>query len=70
MLLLFKSKNEIKKMNTPTETGNVYLSMVSAFCAILSLSAIQPILTFIASIVGICSGLYVMLKANGKSKNK
>lgn len=70
MLLLLKYKNEIKKMSTPTETGNVYLSIVSAFCAVVSLSAVQPILTFIASIVGICSGLYVMFKGKFKSKRK
>lgn len=45
---------------------NTYLSMISGFCAFISLSDIQPVLTFVASIVAIVSGIYSLLKKKRK----
>jgi len=43
-----------------------YLSMLSGFCAFISISAIQPVLTFVASILAIVSGVYSILKKKRK----
>ena len=45
---------------------NTYLSMISGFCAFISLSDIQPVLTFVASIVAIVSGIYSLVKKKRK----
>ena len=45
---------------------NTYLSMISGFCAFISLSDIQPMLTFVASIVAIVSGIYSLVKKKRK----
>jgi uncharacterized BrkB/YihY/UPF0761 family membrane protein len=52
-------------MNAP-ETGNAYLSICSSVCAFLSIASIQPMLTFVASIVAIVSGTYSIIKATKK----
>lgn len=54
-------------MSASHSTDNVILSMISAVSAVVSLSAIQPVLTFIASLIAIASGLYSFVK---KSKKK
>ena len=54
-------------MSASHSTDNVILSMISAISAAVSLSAIQPALTFIASLIAIASGLYSFVK---KSKKK
>jgi hypothetical protein len=40
--------------------------MVSGFCAFISLTDIQPLLTFVASIVAIVSGIYSILRKKRK----
>ncbi len=45
---------------------NTYLSMISGFCAFISLSDIQPALTFVASIVAIVSGVYSIFRKKRK----
>ena len=45
---------------------NNYLSMISGFCAFISLSDIQPVLTFVASIVAIVSGFYSVTRMKKK----
>jgi hypothetical protein len=45
---------------------NTYLSMISGFCAFISLSDIQPVLTFVASIVAIVSGIYSVIRRKRK----
>jgi len=45
---------------------NTYLSMISGFCAFISLSDIQPVLTFVASIVAIVSGIYSLVRKRKK----
>jgi len=52
-------------MNAP-ETGNAYFSICSTVCAFLSIASIQPMLTFIASIVAIISGTYSIIKSTKK----
>lgn len=41
---------------------NPPLTAISGFCAVISLSDIQPILTFVASLVAITSGVYSIYK--------
>lgn len=57
-------------MNHTSDPNNFFLSMVSAFFAVVTLTAIQPWLTFIASLVAIASGIYSMHRTYKKSKNK
>lgn len=57
-------------MNHTTDPNSFFLSMVSAFFAVVTLTAIQPWLTFIASLVAIASGLYSMYRNYKKSKRK
>ena len=45
---------------------NTYLSMISGFCVFISLSDIQPVLTFVASIVAIVSGIYSVIRRKRK----
>lgn len=45
---------------------NTYLSILSGFCAFISLSDIQPVLTFVASIVAIASGIYSIFRKKRK----
>lgn len=54
-------------MNASNHTDNIYLSIISGVFAVVSLSAIQPYLTFAASIIAIASGLYSFTK-KGKKK--
>lgn len=42
-------------MNT---NNNPSLSIISGFCAVISISDIQPLLTFLASLIAIISGVY------------
>jgi len=42
------------------------LTAISGICAVISLSQIQPILTFIASLIAIISGLYSIYKKSKK----
>lgn len=46
--------------------NNPPLNAISGICAVVSLSQIQPVLTFIASLIAIASGVYSIYK---KSKN-
>jgi len=46
--------------------NNPPLTAISGFCAVISLSDIQPILTFIASLVAITSGVYSIYKKSKK----
>lgn len=57
-------------MNHTSDPNNLVLSMVSAFFAVVTLTSIQPMLTFIASIVAIASGIYSMYRNYKKSKRK
>lgn len=52
--------------NLFSSLDNSYLSMVSGFCAFISLTDIQPLLTFVASIVAIVSGIYSILRKKRK----
>jgi hypothetical protein len=45
---------------------NPPLSAISGFCAVISLSDIQPVLTFIASVIAIISGVYSIYKKSKK----
>lgn len=45
---------------------NPPLTAISGFCAVISLSNIQPILTFVASIIAIASGIYSIYKKSKK----
>jgi hypothetical protein len=45
---------------------NPPLTAISGFCAVISLSDIQPILTFVASLVAITSGVYSIYKKSKK----
>jgi len=42
------------------------LTAISGICAVVSLSQIQPVLTFIASLIAIISGLYSIYKKSKK----
>jgi hypothetical protein len=42
------------------------LTAISGICAVISLSQIQPILTFIASLIAIISGVYSIYKKSKK----
>jgi hypothetical protein len=42
------------------------LTAISGICAVVSLSQIQPVLTFIASLIAIMSGLYSIYKKSKK----
>jgi hypothetical protein len=42
------------------------LTAISGLCAVISLSDIQPILTFIASLIAIFSGVYSIYKKSKK----
>ena len=55
------------KMSFSSDSNSVYASLLSVICATITLSSIQPILTLIASVVAIGSGLYSFIK---KSKKK
>lgn len=55
-------------MNSNTDSNSFLLSTISAFCAVVTLSSIQPILTFIASIIAIVSGIYSMYRNFNKKK--
>lgn len=57
-------------MNHTSDPNSGILSMVSAIFAFVSITSIQPILTFTASIVAISSGLYSMYGNYKKSKRK
>lgn len=57
-------------MNHTPDTGNFYLSMVSAFFAAVSFTSIQPALQVLATLVAICSGIYSMYLNHKKSKRK
>ena len=46
--------------------NNPPLTAISGFCAVISLSDIQPILTFVASLVAITSGVYSIYKKSKK----
>jgi hypothetical protein len=52
--------------NLYSSVNNAYLSMVSGFCAFISLTNIQPVLTFVASIVAIVSGIYSIVRKKRK----
>lgn len=41
-------------------------TIISGLCAVISLSDIQPVLTFIASLVAIASGIYSIYKKSKK----
>ena len=45
---------------------NPPLTAISGICAVISLSDIQPILTFVASLVAITSGVYSIYKKSKK----
>jgi hypothetical protein len=45
---------------------NPPLTAISGFCAIVSLSQIQPVLTFLASLIAIISGVYSIYKKSKK----
>ena len=45
---------------------NPPLTAISGICAVISLSDIQPILTFIASLIAIISGVYSIYKKSKK----
>jgi hypothetical protein len=45
---------------------NPPLTAISGICAVVSLSQIQPVLTFIASLIAIFSGLYSIYKKSKK----
>jgi hypothetical protein len=47
-------------MNHTPETGNVFLSVTSAFFAAMSFTTIQPALQLLATIVAVCSGISSM----------
>lgn len=47
-------------MSASPSSDNALLSVVSAISAVITLSAIQPYLTFTASIIAIVSGLYTL----------
>lgn len=57
-------------MNHTPDSGNFYLSMVSAFFAAISFATIQPALQFLATIIAIISGIYSMYINYKKSKRK
>lgn len=57
-------------MNNTSDPNTSILSMISAIFALVSLTAIQPYLTFVASLVAIASGLYSMHRNYRKSKRK
>jgi hypothetical protein len=42
------------------------LTAISGICAVISLSQIQPVLTFVASLIAIISGLYSIYKKSKK----
>ena len=42
------------------------LTAISGLCAVISLSDIQPVLTFIASLIAIFSGVYSIYKKSKK----
>ena len=46
--------------------NNPPLTAISGFCAVISLSDIQPVLTFIASLIAIISGVYSIYKKSKK----
>lgn len=46
--------------------NNPPLTAISGFCAVISLSDIQPMLTFVASLVAIISGIYSIYKKSKK----
>ena len=46
--------------------NNLPFTAISGFCAVISLSDIQPVLTFIASIIAIFSGVYSIYKKSKK----
>jgi hypothetical protein len=46
--------------------NNPPLAAISGFCAVVSLSDIQPVLTFIASLIAIFSGVYSIYKKSKK----
>jgi hypothetical protein len=45
---------------------NPPLTAISGICAVISLSDIQPVLTFVASLIAIISGLYSIYKKSKK----
>jgi len=45
---------------------NPPLTAISGICAVVSISQIQPVLTFIASLIAISSGLYSIYKKSKK----
>jgi len=45
---------------------NPPLTAISGICALISLSDIQPVLTFIASLIAILSGIYSIYKKSKK----
>ena len=53
---------------THTVIGNIYLSMISGVCAVISLSTIQPYLSLAASLIAIASGLYSFVNKGKKKK--
>jgi uncharacterized membrane protein HdeD (DUF308 family) len=57
-------------MSNTSDINSGILSMVSAIFAFVSLTAIQPILTFIASIIAIVSGIYSMYRNFNKNYNR
>lgn len=57
-------------MSHTSDPNSGILSMISAVFALVSITAIQPALTFVASIVAIASGIYSMYRNYKKNKNK
>jgi hypothetical protein len=57
-------------MNHTPDSGNIYLSMISAFFAAISFATIQPALQFFATLVAIFSGIYSIYINYKKSKRK
>jgi hypothetical protein len=45
---------------------NPPLTAISGICAVVSITDIQPVLTFIASLIAIFSGLYSIYKKSKK----
>ena len=45
-------------MNAPASSDNGLLAMISGISAFITITSIQPYLTFAASIIAIVSGLY------------
>jgi hypothetical protein len=57
-------------MSAPNSSDNMYLTLLSGAGAVVSLSAIQPLLTFTASIIAIVSGSYSIWLQYKKTKNE